>query len=423
MSNTPRWTPDPARIADANLTRFTAWLETRAGQSFQDYAALHHYSVTHRGEFWSAVWEFCGVVGDKGGRIVIDGDQMPGAGFFPDARLNVAENLLRRDDDSLAIVAMDETGAERELTWTELRSQVAACAQQLRDAGVQRGDRVAGFMANVPEAIIAALAAASLGAVWSSCSPDFGVQGVLDRFGQIEPKVLVAISGYHYGGKYHDCRERVQAIAQGLPSVARVLMVPDDFAPPTAEAGPLVFEQLPFNHPLYVLYSSGTTGVPKCIVHGHGGTLLQHLKEHQLQANVRAGDRVFYFTTCGWMMWNWLVSALASRATLLLFDGNPFWPRPEALLEFCDAEEATLFGTSAKYIAALDNVGADPAREFSLASMRTVTSTGSPLAPEGFDYVYEHIKRDVCLSSIAGGTDIVGCFVGGNPVGPVWRGE
>jgi acetoacetyl-CoA synthetase len=418
----PLWTPDPVRVEAAALTRFTTWLTRTSGASFPDYTSLHAYSVTHRGAFWSAVWDFCGVTGEKGDRAVVNGDQMPGAAFFPDAHLNFAENVLRGNDDGLAIIAEDETGAERRLTWRELRAQVAGCAQTLRKAGVQPGDRVAGFMANVPEAVIAALASASIGAVWSSCSPDFGVQGVLDRFSQIEPKVLVAVGGYHYGGKYHDCGARVQEIAKKLPTVTRVLMAPEDFR--TGDPGePPVFERVPFNHPLYVLYSSGTTGVPKCIVHGHGGTLLQHLKEHQLHADVRPGDRAFYFTTCGWMMWNWLVSALASEATLVLYDGSPFHPDGRRLFDLADRYGVTLFGTSAKFIDAVQKAGLRPIETHDLATVRTITSTGSPLSPESFDFVYAGIKRDVHLASISGGTDIVSCFVGGVPTAPVRRGE
>jgi acetoacetyl-CoA synthetase len=364
---------------------------------------------------------------------------MPGARFYPEVRLNFAENLLRRRDDHDAIVFWGEDKVRRRLSYAELHDLVARTAAALADLGVGEGDRVAGFMPNMPETVVAMLATASLGAIWSSCSPDFGVQGVLDRFGQIEPKVLFCPDGYYYNGKVIDSLERVRAFAPRLASLKRIVVVsylaekPNltgldksvafaDFIAPH-EAGEIAYCRVPFNQPLYIMYSSGTTGQPKCIVHGAGGTLLQHLKEHKLQCDVRRDDRVFYFTTCGWMMWNWLVSALAAEATLLLYDGSPFHPSGNILFDFIETEKGTLFGTSAKYIDACNNAGVDPASSHDLSALRTVTSTGSPLVPEGFDYVYRHIKADVCLSSIAGGTDIIGCFMGGNPIGPVWRGE
>jgi acetoacetyl-CoA synthetase len=424
----PLWSPSPARVAASQLTEFQQWLQTRddlkRGRQDDGYAALHEWSVTERALFWSAIWDYCEVRGDKGSVVLVDGDRMPGAQFFPDARLNFAENLLKHRDDRLVICAVTEPGIEQRLTARQLYAQVSRCAQAMKAAGVSRGDRVAGFMANIPEAIIVSLAAASMGAVWSSCSPDFGVQGVIDRFGQIEPTMFVAVSGYDYGGKYHDCQPRLKEIVAGLPTLTTVVYVPgfDEFLAPFAP-GEIEFERLPFNHPLYILYSSGTTGVPKCIVHGHGGTLLQHLKEHRLQADVRPGDRVFHFTTCGWMMWNWLVSALASEATIVLYDGSPFSPEGTRLFDLVDALGVTLFGTSAKFIDAVHKAGLRPIETHQLSTMRTITSTGSPLSPESFDFVYSAIKHDVHLASISGGTDIVSCFVGGQPNGPVWRGE
>jgi len=425
----PIWAPAPERVAGSNLTAFAHWLEARGTGVFADYGALHRWSITERGAFWSAVWDFCGVVGARGGLDVVDGDRMPGAQFFPEARLNFTENLLKRRDETLAIIAVTEPdqapGSGRQFTTRELYDEVSRCAQALRAAGVVRGDRVAGCVANVPEALIAALAAASIGAVWSSCSPDFGVQGVLDRFGQIAPKVFIAVTGYHYGGKHHDIRPRLQQIVAQLPSVTTVVLIRegwDDFLAPFTPVT-IEFERVPFDHPLYVLYSSGTTGVPKCIVHGHGGTLLQHLKEHQLQTDIKPGDRVFYFTTCGWMMWNWLVTALGSGATLVLYDGSPFEPDGHRLFDLADRTGMTLFGTSAKFISAVQKAGIRPRVTHELSSIRTITSTGSPLSAESFDFVYAEIKRDVHLASISGGTDIVSCFVGGQPNAPVWRGE
>ena len=412
----PLWTPSAERIARANLTRFGA------GRS---YAELYEWSVRSPIEFWTAMWDFGGIRGEKGSRVAADLDRMPGARFFPEATLNFAENCLRRDDDSPAILSRSETGPIRTMSWRELRAEVAACAAAFRSAGILPGDRVAAYLPNVPEAIVAVLGAAAVGAVWSSCSPDFGVQGVLDRFGQIEPRILIAADRYVYGGKTFDQRAKIADVLKQLPTVERALIGADEwdaFIGPHRGAAPS-YAPLPFNHPLYVLYSSGTTGIPKCIVHGAGGTLIQHLKEHQLHCDIHPGDRVFYFTTLGWMMWNWLVTVLASEATILLYDGAPFHPDGNTLFTFADETAMTLFGTSAKFIDALSKAGCRPRETHSLESVRTMTSTGSPLAPESFDFVYEHIKRDLHLASISGGTDIVSCFVGGNPVGPVWRGE
>jgi acetoacetyl-CoA synthetase len=410
------------------MARFMA----RAGK--KSYAELHAWSVGEREAFWNLLWDFCEVRGEKGARTLLDGDRMPGAKWFPEGRVNFAENLLRRRDDSDAIVFWGEDRIKRRLSFRNLYDLVSRTAQALADAGVGPGDRVAGYLPNLPESTAAMLATASLGAVWSSCSPDFGVQGVIDRFGQIEPKVLLCADGYVYGGKEFDAQEKAAKVLESLPTVEECVVIDYLGAPVKAgvslydflepfDAGEIPFHRVGFNDPLYILYSSGTTGVPKCIVHGAGGTLLQHLKEHRLHSDVKPGDRLFYFTTLGWMMWNWLVSGLASEASLLLYDGSPSIERGRVLFDFAEAARMTHFGTSAKFIDAIAKAGLKPKQTHRLESLRTVLSTGSPLLPEGFDYVYASIKDDVCVSSISGGTDIVSCFVLGNPVGPVWRGE
>ncbi len=440
MDDRPIWTPSPERVAEANLTRFLALVNERFAARVTDYDTLWRWSVDRPEPFWTAVWDFCGVQAEaRGSRVLVDGDRMPGARFFPDARLSFSENLLRRRDEGPALVFRGEDAARRTLTWRDLHGLVSRLRQALLEAGVGPGDRVAGFVANLPETVAAMLAAASIGAVWSSCSPDFGTAGVLDRFGQIEPVVLFASDRYRYAGKWHDCLGRVAEIAAALPGLRRVIVLPYDgvaeetggiagartlaqaIAPFSAQE--ILHAQLPFGHPLYVMYSSGTTGKPKCIVHSAGGTLLQQLKEHVLHCDVRPGDRVFYFTTCGWMMWNWLVASLGAGATVLLYDGSPFHPTPDTVFDFAASERMTLLGTSAKYIDACRKAGLEPRRSHDLGSLRLVTSTGSPLAPEGFDWVHASVKPDVQLASISGGTDILSCFVLGNPLAPVYRGE
>jgi len=434
------WQPSPERIRNANLMAFIAHVNANFGTRIKQYPDLYAWSVTQPGPFWSALIEFSGLKAESWGEtVLIDADRMPGARFFPDARLNFAENLLRRRDDADALVFWGEDKVKRRLSWGELYDAVSRLAVALEAAGVGPGDRVAGYLPNMPEAVVAMLAAVSLGATWCSCSPDFGVQGVLDRFGQIEPKVLFAVDGYFYAGKTHDVGAKVREILGKLPSVERCVVVPyarpdpdlagvrggvtlDAFVSDAA-AGEIRFAQMPFDHPLYIMFSSGTTGVPKCIVHRAGGVLLKQVSEHVLHCDVKRGDRVFYFTTCSWMMWNWLVAALAAEATVLLYDGSPFHPDGNVLFDYAQSEGMTLFGTSAKYIDSVHKAGLRPRETHDLSSVRTMTSTGSPLAPESFDFVYEAINPDLHLASISGGTDIVGCFVLGNPLAPVWRGE
>jgi len=438
--SSPMWRPSPERVAQANLTHYRAAMAERFELRFDDYAGLHAWSVDHLEDFWGSLWDYTGVIAARRGDVVLrDADKMPGAQWFPDAELNFAENLLRRRDDATAVVFRGEDRVQRSLTFRELYDSVSRLSQALREAGIRPGDRVAGYVPNTPEALIAMLATTAIGGVWSSCSPDFGVQGVLDRFGQIEPKVLFSAEGYFYNGKRHDCMARLGEIRERLPSVEQVVVFPyagdlpalqtlaggiawDEFLAPHT-AGDIDFAQLPFDHPVYIMYSSGTTGVPKCIVHGAGGTLVQHLKEHRLHTDVKRDDRLFYFTTCGWMMWNWLVSGLASEACVVLYDGSPFYPDGNAMFDYVDQAGIKHFGISAKFIDAVAKAGLAPRESHDLGTLRTILSTGSPLLPEGFDFVYEHIKADVCLSSISGGTDLLACFALGNPTLPVWRGE
>jgi acetoacetyl-CoA synthetase len=472
----PLWTPAPDAVAQTTMAMFFRDVAAHAPEGADvpaadaPYAEWHAWSVRDPDAFWRAIWRYCGVIGSfdrvlsAGERMqpprrraslsVDDAPSVPTDGplWFPGARLNFAENLLRRRDDAPAIIARDESGRRRELSAAALAEAVARMASALRAAGVQPGDRVVGFLPNIPEAVIGALGAASVGAVWSSCSPDFGVGGVLDRFGQIAPTVLIAADGYRYAGKRIDCVERTQQIVRALPSLHALVLVPfldDDTAASDAAqrlpqairwddflasgdahraareaAGAPLFEPLPFDHPLYIMYSSGTTGLPKCMVHGAGGTLLQHLKEHRLHTDLRAGERLFYFTTCGWMMWNWLVTALASDAVLVLYDGAPLPDANPAILWDLAAEErVSVFGTSAKYLAMSQKLDLAPARTHRLDALRAILSTGSPLAEHSYDYVYADVRPGVHLASISGGTDLISCFALGNPMLPVYRGE
>jgi len=438
MPSEPIWRPSHDRIESSNLRHFMRTVAPRSHAD--DYAALHAWSVGDPAAFWSAVWDFCDVVAERKGDIAAyDLDRMPGARWFPDARLNFAENLLRRRDDAAALIFRGEDHAARSLSFAELYAAVSRLRQQLEAWGVRAGDRVVGYLPNMPETVVAMLATTSLGAIWSSCSPDFGINGVVDRFGQIEPRVLFAADGYTWGGKPVDSLTRVAGILDALPSIERAVVVPYlSGAPPIGSlprtesydafvgreaAGEIEFAQLPFDHPLYIMYSSGTTGLPKCMVHGAGGTLLQHLKELVLHTDLRETDRLFYYATCGWMMWNWLTSGLASQATLMLFDGSPFAPSKKVLFDYADEERFNIFGTSAKFIDAVKKTGWRPMDTHSLASVHTILSTGSTLVPESFDFVYDAIKSDVHLGSMSGGTDLCGCLVATNPFGSVWSGE
>lgn len=432
------WQPSAERIASTRLAAWQRWLARDRGLAFDSYAELHHWSISRREDFWESLWDYFSIRSHSPYSAVLENDTMPGAKWFPEATLNFAEHLLRYRDEHVALVSYLENGERRTLTYAELFTQVSRIAAYFRQQGLSSGDRVVGFMPNVQETVIAMLAATSLGATWSSCSPDFGLQGVLDRFGQIAPTLLIAAEGYYYNGKRVDCLGKVSEIVSHLPSLKKVLIVPLTTAHPemsairhaenwNAAAGTpadsLPFTPVPFDHPLYIMYSSGTTGVPKCIVHGTGGTLLQHLKELALHTDIRRDDVVFYYTTCGWMMWNWLISTLALGATVVLYDGSPFSPKPDILFDIAEREKITVFGTSAKYIAALEKAGCKPRATHCLESLKTLLSTGSPLAHESFDYVYRDIKPDLCLSSISGGTDIISCFALGNPTLPVYRGE
>ena len=433
------WHPTAQQISDTNLTKFLHFVNEKYKKSFTGYLDLYEWSVTEIDKFWEAIWKYSGIIYSKSYNSIIDEKKMPGAKWFSGAKLNFAENLLRFRDNSVALISYNEDQPKRRLTYKELYDQVAACAAGLKNLGVGKGDRVVGFVTNIPETVIAMLATTSLGAIWSSCSPDFGLQGVLDRFLQIQPKILFAIQGYQYNGKKIDCIEKINQIVENIPSLRSVIVIPSNYKQgndkvingkylyfnelldfTTTEVS---FEQLPFDHPVYIMYSSGTTGLPKCMVHGAGGTLLQHFKEHVLHTNLSRNDVITYFTTCGWMMWNWLISTLQVGASIFLFDGNPGYPNLDILWKQIEEEKMTVFGTSPKFLSACQKSGIVPKEKFNLQSLKIILSTGSPLSEENFDWVYENVKSNLLLSSISGGTDIVSCFMLGNPILPVYKGE
>lgn len=433
----PLWKPSPERIAQANLTAFIEQVGRSTGTAFPSYDEFYQWSIDHSDKFWESIWNQAGIIHSRPYTSVLSNPVMPGAKWFDGSRLNFAENLLRYRDEQTALVGWNERGLSQRLSYRELYSRVAACAAGLRKLGVTRGDRVAAFIPNIPEAVIAMLATTSLGALWSSCSPDFGLQGVLDRFGQIEPKVLFAADGYQYQGNLFQCDEEVRQISSRIPSLKRVVIIPylglqtaedlgiamtwNDLL--SAPASEISFDQLPFDHPVYIMYSSGTTGAPKCIVHGAGGTLLQHWKELVLHTNLTRSDVITYYTTCGWMMWNWLVSSLMVGSTILLYDGSPAHPNINSLWDVIDAEHISVFGTSPKFLSSCQQVGLVPRTSHSLRSLKTILSTGSPLTAENFWWVYREVKSDLQLSSISGGTDIISCFMLGNPLLPVYSEE
>ena len=438
--NIKLWSPSEKRIQEANITRFQSFVEEKTGKSFTDYNQFYNWSIEYIPDFWETVWQYGDIINSRGyDRVVNHLDMMPGCKWFEGARLNFAENLLRYRDDHTALLFKGEGRELRSITYRELYGQVARLNRSLMGMGIEAGDRVAGFMPNMIETVVAMLAATSLGAIWSSCSPDFGVQGALDRFGQISPRIIFTTDGYYYNGKRFDTLPKVQHMAEQIPSLQKVVVVsytgaetdlsglPDpvfyeDFLGPD-DSPALTFEQLPFDHPVYIMYSSGTTGAPKCIVHGAGGTLIQHIKELAIHTDVKRDDIIFYATTCGWMMWNWLVSSLTLGATVLLYDGSVFYPEPGALFELAEETGMTMFGTSARYLLSLEQSGCKPGESYNLKHLKSILSTGSPLVPESFDYVYRDIKKDLCLSSVSGGTDIISCFALGNPTLPVYRGE
>ena len=427
----PLWCPSPETVEQSNMTRFARRAAAVAGKEFPDYETLHQWSIADPGAFWSEVWRFASIQASRPADTAVRHlERFPGAVWFPGARLNYAENLLRFQDEQPALIAYQESGERSEISYAELHRRSTALAGRLKALGIGPGDRVAGWLPNGIEAVVAMLATTTLGGVWSSCSPDFGVEGALDRFGQIEPKVLVAADGYRYAGKTFDIRAKVKRVRERTPSIEHLIWAPflatatDGLAFNALLDGPsAAFEQLDFNHPLYILYSSGTTGKPKCIVHGAGGTLLQHAKEHRLHLDLRRADRLFFFTTCGWMMWNWLVSALAAGCTLVLYDGSPFHPRPRTLWDMAEREGVTLFGTSPTYLRGMAKVGVAPKKIHRLDRLRTLLSTGAPLSDVGFHHIHQAIKEDLSVVSMTGGTDLISCFILGNPNLPVYAGE
>ncbi len=438
-NNQPLWTPSKTQVAQSRMTDFANYVKVKEGLDFSNYESLHKWSCSSGGKFWDLLWDFSGIVGEKGERIVIDEDKMPGARYFPDSRLNYAENLLRFKGKEEAIIFRCEDKVKYRLSRNELHAMVSQFQQAFISDGLKKGDRIAAIMPNMPETIAAMLAAASIGAIWSSCSPDFGSKGVLDRFGQIKPKILITCDGYWYNGKRIEIADKLNQILPEL-NCEKTIIVPllgeaeklaKTFVNAVSmaiyleafQAKDVTFSRVEFSHPLYIMFSSGTTGVPKCIVHSHGGSLMTLIKEHQLHLGMVEGDRVFYFTTCGWMMWNWLVTGLASGVTLMLYDGSPFAPSERIIFDYAEAEKFTFLGTSAKYIDAVRNTSLRPIEMHDLSSVRIISSTGSPLAPENFDFVYSSMKSDVHLSSMSGGTDIMGCFVMGVPWKPVYKGE